>query len=90
MPANVGLPVVVTPPPVVVIPSAPLASIPDLAVTGYKISWVRNDSGILKRMLAFQVRNTSVSEFLFSQDRFSLASFNETPHLVDASMVTVR
>lgn len=40
--------------------------------------------------LAFRVRNTSVSRFLFSQDRFSLASFNETPHLTDASMLTVR
>lgn len=40
--------------------------------------------------LAFRVRNTSVSEFLFSGDRFSLESFNETPHLLDPSMVTVR
>ena len=40
--------------------------------------------------LAFRVRNSSVSEFLFSGDRFSLASFNETPHLEDASLVTVR
>ncbi len=40
--------------------------------------------------LAFRVRNTSVSEFLFSADRFSLASFNETPHLLDAALVTVR
>jgi broad specificity phosphatase PhoE len=39
--------------------------------------------------LAFRVRNSSVSEFLFSEDRFSLASFNETPHL-DAALVTVR
>jgi broad specificity phosphatase PhoE len=40
--------------------------------------------------LAFRVRNSSVSEFLFSDDRFSLASFNETPHLPDAALVTVR
>ena len=40
--------------------------------------------------LAFRVRNSSVSEFLFSGDRFSLASFNETPHLHDAALVTVR
>jgi broad specificity phosphatase PhoE len=40
--------------------------------------------------LAFRVRNSSVSEFLFSEDRFSLASFNETPHLPDAALVTVR
>ncbi len=40
--------------------------------------------------LAFLVRNSSVSEFLYSGDRFSLASFNETPHLHDAALVTVR
>src|SRR5205085_2601853 len=40
--------------------------------------------------LAFQVRNSSVSEFVFSAERFSLVSFNETPHLLDAALVTVR
>jgi len=40
--------------------------------------------------LAFRVRNSSVSEFLFDANRFSLASFNETPHLHDAALVTVR
>jgi len=40
--------------------------------------------------LAFQVRNSSISEFLFSGERFSLASFNETPHLGDAALVTLR
>ena len=40
--------------------------------------------------LAFRVRNSSISEFVFSGERFSLASFNETPHLPDAAMVTVR
>jgi broad specificity phosphatase PhoE len=40
--------------------------------------------------LAFRVRNSSVSEFVFSGDRFSLSSFNETPHLPDAALVTVR
>lgn len=40
--------------------------------------------------LAFRVRNSSLSEFLFSGERFSLASFNETPHLEDAALVTVR
>jgi broad specificity phosphatase PhoE len=53
---------------------------------------------------AFRVRNSSVSEFLFSSggsllpgaperaagERFSLSSFNETPHLEDAAQVTVR
>jgi broad specificity phosphatase PhoE len=40
--------------------------------------------------LAFRVRNSSISEFLFSGERFSLASFNETPHLDEAALVTVR
>jgi broad specificity phosphatase PhoE len=53
---------------------------------------------------AFRVRNSSISEFLFSSggsllpgaperaagERFSLLSFNETPHLEDAAQVTVR
>jgi broad specificity phosphatase PhoE len=39
---------------------------------------------------AFRVRNSSFSEFLYSPGRFSLASFNETPHLPDAAKVTVR
>jgi broad specificity phosphatase PhoE len=40
--------------------------------------------------LAFLVRNSSFSEFLFSGKRFSLASFNQTPHLEDPALVTVR
>ena len=40
--------------------------------------------------MAFRIRNSSYSEFLFAGDRFSLASFNETPHLGDAALVTVR
>jgi len=40
--------------------------------------------------LAFRVRNSSVSEFLFSGARFSLFSFNETPHLPDETLVTLR
>ena len=52
---------------------------------------------------AFRVRNSSVSEFVFSgagpvlpgaheqiPQRFSLQSFNETPHLEDAAQLTVR
>jgi broad specificity phosphatase PhoE len=53
---------------------------------------------------AFRVRNSSVSEFLFSSggsilpgaperaagDRFSLLTFNETPHLDEAAQMTVR
>jgi len=40
--------------------------------------------------MAFRVRNSSFSQFLFADGRFSLASFNETPHLADAALVTVR
>jgi broad specificity phosphatase PhoE len=40
--------------------------------------------------MAFRVRNSSYSQFLFAGERFSLASFNETPHLTDAALVTVR
>jgi broad specificity phosphatase PhoE len=52
---------------------------------------------------AFRVRNSSISEFVFASggsvlpgtpeqasERFSLASFNETPHLDDAAHLTVR
>ena len=40
--------------------------------------------------MAFRVRNCSFSQFLFTGNRFSLASFNETPHLADAALLTVR
>ena len=40
--------------------------------------------------MAFRVRNASFSQFLFDSRRFSLNSFNETPHLADAALVTVR
>ena len=40
--------------------------------------------------LAFRIRNSSQSEFWFSGDRFSLVSLNETPHLTDGALVTVR
>ena len=52
---------------------------------------------------AFRVRNSSISEFIFASkgsllpgtpeeatERFSLSSFNETPHLQDAAQLTVR
>jgi broad specificity phosphatase PhoE len=52
---------------------------------------------------AFRVRNSSVSEFIFASkgpvlpgtpeqasERFSLSTFNETPHLEDAAQLTVR
>jgi broad specificity phosphatase PhoE len=40
--------------------------------------------------LAWRVRNTACSEFLFSGDRFSLLSFNAVPHLGDPALVTYR
>jgi broad specificity phosphatase PhoE len=40
--------------------------------------------------LSWLVRNTACSEFLFSGERFSLWSFNATPHLDGASMITYR
>jgi broad specificity phosphatase PhoE len=40
--------------------------------------------------LAFRIRNSSQSEFWFDGARFSLVSLNETPHLTDAALVTVR
>ena len=39
---------------------------------------------------AWMVRNCSYSEFLFSGDRFTLSSFNASPHLDDASLLTYR
>ncbi len=47
-----------------------------------------DDSAALS--LAFRVRNSSVSQFLFSGERLSLVSFNETPHLPDAALITER
>jgi broad specificity phosphatase PhoE len=40
--------------------------------------------------LTWSPRNASYSEFLFSQDRFSLSTFNETPHLADPALLTYR
>jgi broad specificity phosphatase PhoE len=40
--------------------------------------------------LAWRVRNTSVSELLFSGERLSLSSFNEVPHLDEAALITLR
>jgi broad specificity phosphatase PhoE len=38
----------------------------------------------------WMVRNGSFSEFLFSQDRFTLSTFNSFPHLDDVSLLTYR
>ena len=38
----------------------------------------------------WMVRNCSYSEFLFSQDRFTLSTFNAFPHLEDVSLLTYR
>jgi broad specificity phosphatase PhoE len=40
--------------------------------------------------LAWHLRNSSVSEFLFSGERWSLRSFNSVPHLDDSEMITYR
>jgi len=40
--------------------------------------------------LAWLVRNSAYSEFLFSGDRFSLLGFNAVPHLGDPALVTYR
>lgn len=39
---------------------------------------------------AWMVRNSSYTEFLFSGDRFSLNSYNSSPHLTDPSLLTYR
>ena len=36
------------------------------------------------------VRNAAWSEFLFSPERFSLLSFNATPHLDEPALLTYR
>lgn len=43
-----------------------------------------------ERMLemSWQLRNTSVSEFVFSAPRFSLSIFNALPHLTTAELIT--
>jgi hypothetical protein len=41
--------------------------------------------------LAWMVKNGSITEFLFSRDRFSLSSFNSLGHLEDdPKLVTYR
>ena len=40
--------------------------------------------------LMWRVRNASVTEFLFSGERFTLSSFNGTPHLEDGALITYR
>ena len=39
---------------------------------------------------AWMARNASVSEFLFSGERFSMSSFNTVPHLDDPALLTYR
>ena len=39
---------------------------------------------------AWMVRNCSFSEFLFSAGRFTLSSYNATPHFTDPEMITHR
>ena len=40
--------------------------------------------------IAWMARNCSFSEFLFSEERFTLSSFNAFPHLDDESLLTYR
>jgi len=40
--------------------------------------------------LTWSPRNASFSEFLFTPDRFSMSSFNSTPHLQDPALLTYR
>ncbi len=45
------------------------------------------DTEVVK--LAWQVRNTSYSEYVFSKDKFSLVSYNVTSHLQDPTLITL-
>lgn len=47
-------------------------------------------SAIKTLELSWASRNSSYSEFLFSDGRFSLSSFNVHPHLTDRSLLTYR
>ncbi len=40
--------------------------------------------------LTWTTRNTALTEFLFSGERFSLSSYNGTPHLTDRAQLTYR
>jgi broad specificity phosphatase PhoE len=40
--------------------------------------------------LAWRLRNASLTEFVFSKNRFTLDSFNAVPHLVDPALWTYR
>jgi broad specificity phosphatase PhoE len=40
--------------------------------------------------LVWQIRNASITELLFSDDRLSLAQFNGVPHLAEAGLITYR
>ena len=40
--------------------------------------------------LGWLIINTSYTEFRYSKDKFSLATFNETPHIPDKSLITMR
>jgi broad specificity phosphatase PhoE len=40
--------------------------------------------------LAWRIRNTSLTEFVFTKSRFTLESFNAVPHLADPALWTYR
>ncbi|MDD5222346.1 MAG: phosphoglycerate mutase family protein [bacterium] len=47
-------------------------------------------SGRKALSLQWIIKNSSITEFTYSQDRFTLAGFNQTPHLEDEGMITYR
>lgn len=47
-----------------------------------------SDENALK--VAWMARNCSLTEFLFSGDRFTLSSFNALPHIDDPALITYR
>src|SRR5688500_3443391 len=55
----VAQPVLVTPPPVVV--AYPVIVRPDLSVTTWRITWLPNIAGHMRRVIQFEVRNTGLA-----------------------------
>jgi broad specificity phosphatase PhoE len=47
-------------------------------------------SGQKAMNLQWIIKNASITEFTYSRGRFTLAGFNQTPHLEDEGMITYR
>jgi broad specificity phosphatase PhoE len=47
-------------------------------------------SGKKTMSLQWIIKNSSITEFTYSQDRFTLTGFNQTPHLEEEGMITYR